>query len=80
MATVTLSIGALSKAFTVSAADTTRIVNALTTIYGAGLTNAQIFDIWANSTMQALKDAVKRVEGDAAAATARAGVVDVVAT
>lgn len=80
MATITLAIGALSKSFTISAADVTRVTDAFRATYGASLTNAQVFDNWANGTVQALKDAVKRVEGDAAATTARAAVTDVVAT
>lgn len=80
MATITLTIGALSKTFTLSAADVTRVTDAFKATYGASLSNAQVFDIWANSTMQALKDVVKRVEGDAAAQAARNAISDVAVT
>ncbi len=82
MASIIFSIAAQSRTFTVSAPDTTRIVNALKSIYDPedNLTGPQVFDLWASRSMQALKDVVKRAEGDAAAEAARAAIVDVAAT
>jgi hypothetical protein len=82
MASITFTVGANTKTFTVSAGDATRIISALRVTYdpNSTMTTAQLFDVWATSSMQTLKDLVKRVEGDAAAVTARTAVVDVSAT
>lgn len=80
MATISFAAtGLTSKSYTLSAGDTQRVLDAMKATYGAALTNQQAFDQFAANSMQALKDLVKRVEGDSAATTARAGVADVVA-
>lgn len=84
MATLTFSIAAQSKSYTVSAGDVSRITAALKARYergrpGVTLTNAQVFDIWSAEVMGALKDVVKAEEGEAAAKAARDAVTEVVA-
>lgn len=77
MATITLSVAAMSKSWTVSAGDITRIVNAFTATYGqvpngsGGLrdrTSAEVFDLIASDFIGNLKDRVRSIEGSAASA------------
>lgn len=77
MATITLSVAAMSKSWTVSAGDVTRIVNAFTVTYGQvpnGLggfrdrTNAEVFDLIAGEFITNLKSRVVAIEGGVAVA------------
>lgn len=77
MATITLTAtGLTSRAKTISAADTTRLLNAYRTIYGQvpdGLggfrdrTDQEIFNTFADGIYQYMQEAVRNVERDAAA-------------
>lgn len=62
MATITLTIGTFTRTATISATDLNRVVAAFKSRYGAVLTNQQAFDIWADGTVQALRDIVRGEE------------------
>ena len=77
MAGITLTIGAQTKSWTVSAADLTRIVNALGTQYGPigtgnGTTRpmnaGEVFTEWSNNIMASLNAPVLATESAAAIA------------
>lgn len=77
MASLTLTVGTFTRTRTVSAGDTTRVLNALKTYFGnPNMTNQAAFDALEANVLQQLKGIVKSVEGDAA----RAAVVDIIAT
>jgi len=81
MATLSFTMGAMTTSKTISASDTTRVLNALKTFYLRGLpgtpdlTTQQIFDLWVASEIQRLKDVVISEEGVVAAATAVGAIV-----
>lgn len=75
MAAIALTIGSFSRNAVVSASDLTRIVQAFKATYGEGLTDQEAFERWASGAIQALVDIVLRTEGNAAAETARSGIV-----
>lgn len=87
MATISFSATSLTaKSFTLSPADVARVLAALRANYGTvsdgaggqrAMTDQEVFDKWATGNMLALRDVVKRVEGDSAADTAREGVTDI---
>lgn len=62
MASITLTIGTLTRTSTISTADLNRVIAAMKSRYGAALTNQQAFDIWADGSMQALRDIVRGEE------------------
>lgn len=84
MATMTISIAAQTKSFTISPADIARILNAYRKEFGqitvAGVvrdrTDAEVFDFWATRVVQHMKDSVQNIEG----AAAQAAVAPVVTT
>lgn len=93
MVDITLSVGTMSRSWTFSAANVTRILNALKVTYGPVFdepidplsqprerTNAEVFDHLAKDFIDSLKKAVDKVEGGVAAAAARAAVPSVDAT
>jgi hypothetical protein len=85
MASITLTIGTFTTTKTIPPADLTRLLTAMKTHYGQVVengvprdrTNQELFDLWAAGTLQALRDIAKRVEQEAAKATAAAGVADI---
>lgn len=74
MATMTLTIGASTKSWTISAGDVTRVLDAYRKTFGkvpsgdspAGLrdmTNAEVFDRVAQQLERGIKNVVRNVEG-----------------
>lgn len=80
MATITLSIGALTRSVTLSTPDQNRIVAAFKSRFGQSLTNQQAFDIWADSIFSSLKENVRNEELNASLAADTAAFVAVVLT
>jgi hypothetical protein len=87
MATITVTVASLSKSKTISAADTTRVLEALKKHYGkvddgaGGLrdrTNPEVFEIAADSFFGMLRDIVRMIEREAASKAVADAVADVV--
>lgn len=82
MATITLTIGPNTASKTISAADLTRLNNAMIAYYqpahpGQVLTGADVFGFWVVDVVADLKARVRAQETATAVATAQAGVTDI---
>ncbi len=62
MATITFTIGSLTKSWTITSGDLNRLVESLKGQYGAGLTNQQLFDALTAEMSQGWKDRVTKYE------------------
>lgn len=80
MATITLTVGPLTRTATISTNDQNRLIAAFKDRYGAALTNQQAFDIWADGSLQALRDIVKNEELAITFAADQAAFVPIVIT
>ena len=86
MATIVISVATMAEERTISGADSLRIIAALQRKYGqvddgrGGLrdrTSQEVFDLWASSTFQQLKEITLRQEQEAAAETAVSVVTEI---
>lgn len=79
MATITLSVGALTRSKTISAGDVTRVTDAMKIKFGlpVGATNQQVFDAFGDWMFGLMKTEVLMQEREAVARTARAAVTDI---
>lgn len=82
MATITLTIGPNTASKTVSAADLTRLNNAMIAYYQPSrpsqvLTGADVFALWVVDVIADLKARVRTQETASAVATAQASVTDI---
>lgn len=90
MATITLFVDPMSKSWTVSPADVTRIIDSLKNRYGRihdegsgalrDMTDQETFDRLTGDFIDDLKNSVLQVEGDAAAVVAQATITEIEAT
>lgn len=76
MATMTFSLGPLSRSFTLSDDDVARIQNWAQATYGSG-TNAQLWDRAALGLANQLRRQVVNFERNTAGTTARDGITDI---
>lgn len=89
MASITFTIGALTKTYTISSSHMTRIIDALRVAYGPvsdgqgdsrPMTNPEVFEEWHRRVMNNLKSEVLRIEGDEAARIARETILPIETT
>lgn len=82
MPTITISLTGTasddrSMSKTISAGDATRWLQAYKDLHGQGLSNAEVFDIWANQLFEVTRYEVRRTEEDVAVKAAAAAQTDI---